>query len=215
MSFVADIDECREGSHLCDQFQNCINTFGAHECRCKNGFELDSSSGSCVGNNLSLRVTGFFFVTSRQVTSRSSEQKMKEWWKVLVAAQGRLLSCTMIVLRGYSGALNQNSHWSEFCYSSKLLATQTVWHTTSWSLARGLPCSVWEMIDSGLEWASGLCKLNMSKRGHIGETAIRCKYVMCPQSSHICYPAHCALTPFFVLECATRYPTALGRYTLK
>lgn len=125
MSFVADIDECREGSHLCDQFQNCINTFGAHECRCKNGFELDSSSGSCVGNNLSLRVTGFFFVTSRQVTSRSSEQKMKEWWKVLVAAQGRLLSRTMIVFRGYSGALNQNSHWSEFCYSSKLLAMQT------------------------------------------------------------------------------------------
>lgn len=43
-----DIDECREGSHLCDQFQNCINTYGAHECRCKNGFDLDSSTGSCV-----------------------------------------------------------------------------------------------------------------------------------------------------------------------
>lgn len=46
---VADIDECREGTHLCDHFQNCINTFGAHECRCKSGFELDPSSGSCVG----------------------------------------------------------------------------------------------------------------------------------------------------------------------
>ncbi|XP_052745151.1 fibrillin-2 [Bicyclus anynana] len=43
-----DIDECREGSHLCDRFQNCINTFGGHECRCKNGFELDSTSASCV-----------------------------------------------------------------------------------------------------------------------------------------------------------------------
>ncbi|XP_060807459.1 latent-transforming growth factor beta-binding protein 4 [Amyelois transitella] len=43
-----DIDECREGTHLCDEFQNCINTFGGHECRCKNGFELDSSSGACV-----------------------------------------------------------------------------------------------------------------------------------------------------------------------
>ncbi|CAG5037639.1 unnamed protein product [Parnassius apollo] len=43
-----DIDECREGTHLCDRFQNCINTYGGHECRCKNGFELDSSSGSCV-----------------------------------------------------------------------------------------------------------------------------------------------------------------------
>ncbi|XP_059057895.1 latent-transforming growth factor beta-binding protein 4-like isoform X2 [Achroia grisella] len=43
-----DIDECREGTHLCDEFQNCINTYGAHECRCKNGFEIDPSSGSCV-----------------------------------------------------------------------------------------------------------------------------------------------------------------------
>ncbi|XP_030025273.2 fibrillin-1 [Manduca sexta] len=43
-----DIDECRENTHLCDEFQNCINTFGAHECRCKNGFELDSYTGSCV-----------------------------------------------------------------------------------------------------------------------------------------------------------------------
>ncbi|KAL0859545.1 hypothetical protein ABMA27_010689 [Loxostege sticticalis] len=43
-----DIDECREGTHLCDQFQNCVNTYGGHECRCKNGFELDSSTGSCV-----------------------------------------------------------------------------------------------------------------------------------------------------------------------
>ncbi|CAF4923814.1 unnamed protein product [Pieris macdunnoughi] len=47
-SICEDIDECREGTHLCDQFQNCINTFGGHECRCKNGFELDSSSGSCI-----------------------------------------------------------------------------------------------------------------------------------------------------------------------
>ncbi|XP_075987450.1 uncharacterized protein LOC142984030 isoform X2 [Anticarsia gemmatalis] len=50
-SVCEDIDECREGSHLCDQFQNCINTYGGHECRCKNGFELDSSSGSCVDIN--------------------------------------------------------------------------------------------------------------------------------------------------------------------
>ncbi|CAB3233136.1 unnamed protein product [Arctia plantaginis] len=42
-----DVDECREGTHLCDQFQNCINTFGGHECRCKNGFELNFVSGSC------------------------------------------------------------------------------------------------------------------------------------------------------------------------
>lgn len=53
---LADIDECREGTHLCDQFQNCINTFGGHECRCKNGFELDSGSGSCVGQYLVLYI---------------------------------------------------------------------------------------------------------------------------------------------------------------
>lgn len=46
-----DIDECREGTHLCDEFQNCINTYGAHECRCKNGFELDSLLESCVGKS--------------------------------------------------------------------------------------------------------------------------------------------------------------------
>ena len=61
--FVADIDECREGTHLCDQFQNCINTFGGHECRCKNGFELDSSSGSCVGKYLILLTSAFIMLS--------------------------------------------------------------------------------------------------------------------------------------------------------
>ncbi|CAH0731671.1 unnamed protein product, partial [Brenthis ino] len=43
-----DIDECVKGTHLCDQYQNCFNTNGSHECRCKQGFELDSTAGICV-----------------------------------------------------------------------------------------------------------------------------------------------------------------------
>ncbi|XP_026317325.1 uncharacterized protein LOC113228275 [Hyposmocoma kahamanoa] len=42
-----DIDECVEGSHLCDRFQDCFNTNGGHECYCKSGFELDTSE-TCV-----------------------------------------------------------------------------------------------------------------------------------------------------------------------
>ncbi|XP_045456482.1 fibulin-1-like [Melitaea cinxia] len=80
-----DIDECREGTHLCDQFQNCINTFGGHECRCKNGFELDSGSGSCVdidecalkldncaSEQNCLNVLGSFTCTRRALTTSTS-----------------------------------------------------------------------------------------------------------------------------------------------
>ncbi|XP_038219237.1 latent-transforming growth factor beta-binding protein 4-like isoform X2 [Zerene cesonia] len=84
-STCEDIDECREGSHLCDQFQNCINTFGGHECRCKNGFELDSSSSSCVdidecalkldncqAGQHCLNILGSFTCTQRAVTTSTS-----------------------------------------------------------------------------------------------------------------------------------------------
>ncbi|CAG5058296.1 unnamed protein product [Parnassius apollo] len=46
-----DIDECVEGTHICDQYQNCFNTYGSHECQCKVGFELDSTTGACVDIN--------------------------------------------------------------------------------------------------------------------------------------------------------------------
>ncbi|XP_047519049.1 fibrillin-1 isoform X2 [Pieris napi] len=46
-----DIDECVEGTHLCDQYQNCLNTNGSHECRCKLGFELDHTTGACTDIN--------------------------------------------------------------------------------------------------------------------------------------------------------------------
>ncbi|XP_063897763.1 fibulin-1 isoform X1 [Helicoverpa armigera] len=84
-SICEDIDECREGTHLCDQFQNCINTFGGHECRCKNGFELDSTSGSCVdidecslkldncdNGQHCLNLLGTFTCTRKPVTSSTT-----------------------------------------------------------------------------------------------------------------------------------------------
>ncbi|CAG4962203.1 unnamed protein product [Colias eurytheme] len=46
-----DIDECAEGTHLCDQYQNCLNTNASHECICKEGFELDHTTGACVDIN--------------------------------------------------------------------------------------------------------------------------------------------------------------------
>ncbi|XP_053618965.1 fibrillin-1-like [Plodia interpunctella] len=50
-SVCEDIDECVEGTHLCDQHQNCLNTNGSHECHCKLGFELDITTGACVDVN--------------------------------------------------------------------------------------------------------------------------------------------------------------------
>ncbi|XP_050356973.1 fibrillin-2-like [Nymphalis io] len=46
-----DIDECVEGTHLCDQYQNCLNINGSHECHCKLGFNLDPTTGACVDIN--------------------------------------------------------------------------------------------------------------------------------------------------------------------
>ncbi|KAM3959907.1 LOW QUALITY PROTEIN: uncharacterized protein ACR2FA_006049 [Aphomia sociella] len=46
-----DIDECLEGTHLCDQHQRCLNTNGSHECHCKLGYELDIITGACVDIN--------------------------------------------------------------------------------------------------------------------------------------------------------------------
>ncbi|XP_013200140.1 fibrillin-1 [Amyelois transitella] len=46
-----DIDECVEGTHLCDLHQICLNTNGSHECHCKLGFELDITTGACMDVN--------------------------------------------------------------------------------------------------------------------------------------------------------------------
>ena len=39
MSFQLDIDECNEGTNLCDANANCINTNGSYECICNSGYE--------------------------------------------------------------------------------------------------------------------------------------------------------------------------------
>ncbi|PZC70341.1 hypothetical protein B5X24_HaOG205999 [Helicoverpa armigera] len=49
--YCDDIDECVEGTHLCDQYQNCLNTNGSYECHCKLGFELDTITGACADVN--------------------------------------------------------------------------------------------------------------------------------------------------------------------
>ncbi|CAH1643971.1 unnamed protein product [Spodoptera littoralis] len=46
-----DIDECVEGTHICDQYQQCLNTNGSYECYCKLGYELDITTGACVDVN--------------------------------------------------------------------------------------------------------------------------------------------------------------------
>ncbi|KAH9643953.1 hypothetical protein HF086_016503 [Spodoptera exigua] len=44
-----DVDECVEGTHICDQHQQCLNTNGSYDCYCKLGYELDITTGACVG----------------------------------------------------------------------------------------------------------------------------------------------------------------------
>ncbi|XP_037876845.1 fibrillin-1 [Bombyx mori] len=46
-----DINECLEGTHLCDQHQNCLNTNGSYECHCKVGYELDVTTSACIDMN--------------------------------------------------------------------------------------------------------------------------------------------------------------------
>ena len=38
-SFKLDIDECNEGTNLCDINAKCINTNGSYECICNSGYE--------------------------------------------------------------------------------------------------------------------------------------------------------------------------------
>ena len=46
----ADIDECNNGSHVCDVNANCTNINGSHNCSCKEGYIGDrrSCSGTFV-----------------------------------------------------------------------------------------------------------------------------------------------------------------------
>ena len=44
---LADIDECAEGSHSCEQ--NCHNNVGSYTCSCRAGYRLAADGRSCIG----------------------------------------------------------------------------------------------------------------------------------------------------------------------
>ena len=43
---VADIDECMEGGHGCDQ--TCVNTPGSYYCNCERGYQIINTT-ECEG----------------------------------------------------------------------------------------------------------------------------------------------------------------------
>ena len=43
----SDIDECSEGSHMCDQI--CHNSVGSYACSCHSGYRLDRNGLTCNG----------------------------------------------------------------------------------------------------------------------------------------------------------------------
>ena len=45
--FVADVDECSLGSHLCNQL--CHNTNGNYRCSCREGYKLGADGRTCEG----------------------------------------------------------------------------------------------------------------------------------------------------------------------
>ncbi|XP_077299584.1 uncharacterized protein LOC143920546 [Arctopsyche grandis] len=47
----ADINECLEGIHSCDEYQECHNTLGNHRCVCRNGFKKDPITLGCIDIN--------------------------------------------------------------------------------------------------------------------------------------------------------------------
>ena len=46
----ADINECSNGTHSCEQV--CNNTQGSHHCLCYSGYELNEDDFTCIGNIL-------------------------------------------------------------------------------------------------------------------------------------------------------------------
>lgn len=48
--FISDIDECATGDNPCEE---CINTIGSYECRCRDGFYLDEDGVTCSRKYLS------------------------------------------------------------------------------------------------------------------------------------------------------------------
>lgn len=53
--YFTDIDECLDGSHMCDQI--CINEPGSYKCECQSGYRMTDSSfaeNACLGLFLNL-----------------------------------------------------------------------------------------------------------------------------------------------------------------
>ena len=46
MDIFVDVDECSDGSHVCDVNAKCANTNGSHNCSCKEGYIGDGLSCS-------------------------------------------------------------------------------------------------------------------------------------------------------------------------
>ena len=49
MDTFIDVDECSLSNGGCDQL--CVNIEGSFQCRCQQGFILDSEKRTCRGNN--------------------------------------------------------------------------------------------------------------------------------------------------------------------
>ena len=44
---LADIDECAEGTHMCEH--NCHNNIGSYTCSCRTGYRLNADGFACDG----------------------------------------------------------------------------------------------------------------------------------------------------------------------
>ena len=47
---TADIDECQDGSHNCNENAECSNTVGSFECLCNPGYS--GNGQNCSGKNI-------------------------------------------------------------------------------------------------------------------------------------------------------------------
>lgn len=53
---VADVDECRDGTHQCRYNQICENTRGSYHCTCPRGYRSQGVGRPCVGTCLCLEL---------------------------------------------------------------------------------------------------------------------------------------------------------------
>ena len=69
ISFILDIDECNDGTDLCDTNANCTNTNGSYECICNSGYEGSGLTcrsklcGHCEKTALACLLIDMFYFT--------------------------------------------------------------------------------------------------------------------------------------------------------